>query len=189
MKKWVLIITFFSSISFTTTPTFSQDSLTIIIPSVGFGNIRLGKTSIKKIKKIYGSDYQIDTNYCRIISNPIDLDTIIPYKSVYSIMVSYPKHGITFYFDSTFKKLFSIHVYHPFKTITDQGIILNESTFRDVEKIYGTVSRTFSSEKMHKHYQGIVFHREFYDELPITALELQPYLDQKVTRISIETKR
>lgn len=168
----------------------------ILTPGIGYDSVKIGETTLKDIVNIYGKDFKTDTFYTTIYSDETEL---IPMATeIYSIEISYDSIGVGFYFHPKQEAISSISVYAPFKAKTKEGIILNQSTFNDIVNIYGEQEWIFSvsekneknnvAEKMKKEYNGITFSQEFGKTLPVSKRKLLPYLNNKVTSISISQK-
>lgn len=156
---------------------FTQSKLHNLIPGVGFDNFKLTETTLSDIIKYYSNEYKIDTFYTKSIHSTD--------KTIYSIRYRFERHGVSFYFHANYPTIFAISFYNPFKAKTNLGIILNQSTFKDIVAVYGKKEWTFSGENMMKSYNGITFIQKFKGTLPISQKDLKPYLSNKVTEIII----
>lgn len=129
------------------------DKIHILKAGIGFDSIRIGITTREDLVKYYGKWTKADTFYVYPITCSDSLQRVI-----YSFGFSYSNLGLTFYFRPYKNHLSSIWVYSPFKAKTKEGIVLNESTFDSVLKIYGDQGWEFiGEEKILREYDGMKF--------------------------------
>lgn len=166
----------------------TQNPPRVLIAGVGYDNIVVGKTTFKDVVDYYGADYKADTLYTHAPETEIsssDLDSVITVgvEIIHSIIVTYDSLGLQFSFHPKDNYILSVSVFSPFNAKTEKNIILGESTFKDIIKIYGD-SPWVLGDSLRKCYDGICFYTPFDMSMYIDE-EFKPYLDNKVTGISI----
>jgi len=184
------------SIFFSITAVAQQNSgFTMLIPGIGFDDVKVGQTTREEIIKKYGEGFKIDTFYS--VDSPTQYGRTIIVKGVhskriYSIRLSYDILGLSFYFRPHDDFIFEIDAQYPCQAKTKEGIILNKSSFSDVNKIYGVLDWSFMEEgkslyDMALDYDslGIEFSQAFNGDLPVSDDKLKPYLHNKITVIKI----
>jgi hypothetical protein len=109
----------------------------ILMPGYGINGIEVEKTKIGDLLEKLGSKFKVDTFFSNTTSSKIDFESPNIKKDIYSIAYSYDSLGLSFYIRPNQQEIFLVSFYSPFKGKTDRGIVLNQSTFRDVIKAYG----------------------------------------------------
>jgi hypothetical protein len=89
-----------------------------IIPGKGFDNFQIKSTTKANVIKKLGNQF-IDTTY------------LYP-----SRQIRYEQYGVSFIYGVN-DTIWNIIFYYPFNGVTNDGIVLNKSTMKDVEKVYG----------------------------------------------------
>ncbi len=116
---------------------FAQNREGFIIEGESFDNILIGKSTMDEVIAVYGNDYKL-----------------LKHKE-YSYEMIYKNLGLSFYSCQADpkKEIFTIDIQAPFKTTTRKGIILGESTFADVWRLYGKWDKTSAGFE----YEGVYF--------------------------------
>lgn len=163
----------------------SQEQIHVLHPGIGYDKLKIGVTTLQDIALLYGDNYRCDTFYVKktLSIGTHDIDSFP--KTMYSIGVFYDSLGISFFFHPDEKNIFCISIKSPFKAKTDKGVILNESTFYEIEKIYGKADWGFPDQKLTKDYEGIIFYQENKFGFPTKDEDLEKSLKNKVTEIDI----
>lgn len=114
----------------------------MVTPGAGIYGLSVGKSTRSDVVKKLGEDYELIKHY------------------EYSYELVYSDAGLSFYTCQADggNALFVIHMQAPFKAKTESGIVLGESTFADVVKIYGKPKEKYNHNYS---YKGIEF---YYDE-------------------------
>ena len=145
----------FGAIFFTTS--FQKKQL--IVDNTGFGETRIGKTTISEVKRKYLFAKRTKT-WKHGLFRTIDGGTIG--KMFYHEKIR-TKDGITFLFNYQAgvkdKIILSGLVFDfPIAVRTEKGIILGHSTFKDVEEKYGKVITQLHKSLAQKDYGQILFY-------------------------------
>ncbi|MEZ5429278.1 MAG: hypothetical protein R2747_23725 [Pyrinomonadaceae bacterium] len=111
-----------------------------VVPGERFDGITIGKSTADDVISTYGDDYKL-----------------INHKE-YSFEMIYKKLGISFYYcqRDPRKEIFVVEIESPSRAMTSKGIILGQSTFEDVFRLYGNAEETSSGFE----YPGINFNYE-----------------------------
>jgi hypothetical protein len=147
---------------------------TIILEGKGADNIIIGKSTYADVIEEYGQHYDALVHY--------DADTL----AVYSYEMNYTTLGLSFYYkDDKRKTIFSIHFRSPFSGETSRGIILGESTMKDVIRIYGEPEWGTSdgSNYWWAEYKGIDFGVKRDTSLPQYPLNKAIHIEKVITEI------
>lgn len=169
----ILISLTFLTLGFTFKSGILEDFKTIV-PGVGFDQFAIGLTTKTDIVKAFGKSY-IKHQYPETGGE------------IYSHSMEYKKLGIEFYFFPKQKTIFAIHISAPFKGKTAEGIVLSQSTFKDVKNIYEEVSWSFSGQDIRMDLPGIAFLTTFNGTFPVSEEILNSYLDSTITGIAISS--
>lgn len=137
----------------------TQPELGPIKDGIGVGHILIGISNRADVEARYGKKYKLVTN------------------NDYSYRMDYTDLGLAFYYCYKDKKqrIFLVEV-HQGKT--SKGIVVGESTLKDVFRIYG--KQTSGGQPYIYEYEGI----QFYVEHEATPDET-PQLDKKVVEVDI----
>ncbi|HQU85391.1 MAG TPA: hypothetical protein PKY59_19780 [Pyrinomonadaceae bacterium] len=121
------------------TVSLAQSLEGFIVEGESLDSIIIGKSTMDDVVSVYGTDYKLIKH------------------NEYSNEMVYTKLGLSFYScqNDPNKEIFSISIQSPFKVTTRKGIILGESNFADVLRIFGKSERNYA-------FKGIAF---FNDEI------------------------
>ena len=157
----------------------------------GFKGFSIGVTKLVDIIDEFGINYKMDTMFLQIAYEDEykRLDSCVLSDSIFTFKYYYDSIGLCFYFKSDTGTVYAVSMNPPYEAFTKNGIILNKSTFKDVEEKYGKAQWFFTDDYIFKEYEGISFEGIFIDTLPITKKDLKPYLDEKITEITINYGR
>jgi hypothetical protein len=141
MKKKVFLLIFSALVCFSslTAATNAQNKTAqnpkVIKEGVGIEGIVVGKSTMDDVVKKFGRDYNWITN------------------KKYSYQMTYAKLGLSFYICQADKRkeIFVIEIKSPYRAKTSRGVILGQSTVKDIEKAYGKL-------KSGLEYRGISFY-------------------------------
>ena len=145
----------------------AQSPLGRIKDGVGVVEILIGVSSAADVEVRYGMKYKLIN------------------KNDYSYRMEYADLGLAFYYcykDET-KRIFLIELHHG---VSSKGIIVGQSTLRDVLRLYGDEEKSSGDQPDVHEYQGIQFYIE-HDPTPAakdSAAKLDK-LDKKVVEIDI----
>ncbi len=142
----------------------------LIINNIGLEKYPVGKTKIDKVISDLGPNYKTKINSS---------------EGVYEII--YEELGISFYrkiYDKS-EIITGVRFYAPFNGITDTGIVLNKSTMKDVEKIYGKGIGVWNDSVLKGVFNGIIF----ISNLESKSLSKEEQMSNKVEEIYITLYR
>ncbi|HEY0428475.1 MAG TPA: hypothetical protein VGC76_11900 [Pyrinomonadaceae bacterium] len=130
----------------------------VITDGAGIYGLSVGKSSRADVIKKLGDGYELIKHY------------------EYSYEMIYHDSGLSFYTCQSDggNELFVIRIQAPFKAKTETGIVLGESTFADVVRIYGKPKEKYNNNYS---YKGIEF---YYDE---------EYADSTDDKVEIKQKK
>jgi hypothetical protein len=119
---------------------FAQTQMAEVIEGERLGNIKIGKSTAGDVESVYGTNYKLVNH------------------NKYSFEMIYKDLGLSFYYCQADpnKEIFVVEMEAPFKAVTKSGIVLGESTFADIYRIYGGGGSTYSEAD----YKGIYFYTE-----------------------------
>lgn len=113
-----------------------------IIGGKGFENYQIGKSTVQEVIEKYGNTFEKKDH------------------NRYSTELIYKELGLSFYYyPEESDTLIGIEFFHPFRGITDKGIILNESKMSEVEVAYDSLDWYISEPflEWYSEYPGIEF--------------------------------
>lgn len=166
---------------------YQKNNAHILKPLIGFDNVNLATLSIKDIITKHGNNFRIDTFYSisTIPTTFLDTNSTIIKTKLHSYRICYDSLGISYYFNHQKNNITALRVQYPFNGITDKGVILNKSTFNEIEKLYGAAPWQTIDNYIMKEYEGIYFYRPFHDTISRSNISLNKYFDSIVTEITI----
>jgi hypothetical protein len=139
-----------------------------VVEGESLGNIKIGKSTAEDVQTVYGSNYKLVNH------------------NKYSFEMIYKDLGLSFYYCQADpnKEIFVVEMEAPFKVVTKSGIVLGESTFADISRIYGGGTTTYSDADQ----SGIYFYStEDIDGDELEDARTQPQTEE-LTEISDETE-
>jgi hypothetical protein len=140
----------------------TQSQVGRIKDGIGVGEILVGVSSAADVEARYGMKYELIN------------------KNDYSYRMEYADVGLAFYYchKDEKKRVFLVELHHG---VSSKGIIVGQSTLRDVFRLYGEESGSDQPD-VHE-YKGIQFYIE-HDPTP-AAKDSAAKLDKKVVEIDI----
>ncbi len=138
---------------------FSCNSSKIIISQNGFDKFKIGETSLREIKSSFPDFKERKfVRHARYRTEEGRRDDFF-----YSNRIDVKNGKISFLFISRMPitdtiKVSSITFNKKSKAITDKGILVNRSTFKDILEKYGDAESINDNEGKHKFYPGIEFY-------------------------------
>ena len=140
----------------------TQSQLGPIKDGIGIGDILIGVSSAADVEARYGMKYKLIN------------------KNDYSYRMEYADLGLAFYYcyKDEKKRVFLVEMHHG---VTSKGIIVGESTLKDVFRLYGEQSNGGQSDIYE--YKGIQFYLEA--DLTPDGEDKAPTLDKKVVEVDI----
>jgi hypothetical protein len=140
----------------------TQSQLGPIKDGIGVGEILIGVSSAADVEARYGMKYKLIN------------------KNDYSYRMEYADQGPAFYYcyKDEKKRVFLVEMH---QGVTSKGIIVGESTLKDVFRLYGEQSGVSQSDIYE--YKGIQFYLE-HDPTPERE-DKAPKLDKKVVEVDI----
>ena len=109
----------------------------------------------------------------------------------HSVQMHFEDMGVSFYYyqDDETKEIFSIVFSTPFKGKTSNGIVLGQSTMRDVVRLYGEPdwSTCDGCDTWTSEYEGIQFSVERDKSVPQFPLNEELHLGKKIVEIEVTT--
>jgi hypothetical protein len=141
-------------------PAVSQTQSGSIKDGVGAGEILIGVSSASDVEARYGMKYELIN------------------KKEYSYRMEYADLGLAFYYcyKDAKKRIFLVELHHG---VTSKGIIVGESTLKDVLTFYGEQS---GGDADIYEYKGIQF---YFEADPKPNEDKTPKLDRKVVEVDI----
>lgn len=135
---------------------FAQNREGFITEGESLDSINIGKSTMDDVIAFYGADYKL-----------------IKHRE-YSYEMVYKNLGLSFYscLNDPNKEIFSIDIQAPFKATTAKGIILGESTFEDIFRVYGKWEKNSMGFEYEK--EGLYFNYETEDSEETEETETQP---------------
>lgn len=114
----------------------------VITEGESLDSINIGKSTMDDVIAFYGADYKL-----------------IKHRE-YSYEMVYKNLGLSFYScrNDPNKEIFTIDIQAPFKATTAKGIILGESTFEDISRVYGKWEKNSMGFEYEK--EGLYFNYE-----------------------------
>jgi len=164
MIKRIIIMSFIFCVCFASTMAQSA----YVEEGVGIDGVIINKSSLADVIATYGEDYKIIEH------------------NKYAYEARY-KNGLSFFycFTDTDKKIYSIRVGSPYYGLTSKGIVVGESTVKDVFRLYGESEHyTTGSESWFFEYKGVQFHIKF-DSWEDDD-DLEKFLERKIIFIDVE---
>jgi hypothetical protein len=157
----LILVVCFNAPSVTVSQTQSQAQADQIRDGIGLGEILIGDSNAADVETRYGTKYKL--------MNMND----------YSFRMDYADLGLAFYYchKDEKKRIFLVELHHG---VSSKGIIVGQSTLRDVFRLYGDPS---GSQPDIREYKGIQFYLE-HDPTP-AAEDSVARLDKKVVEIDI----
>lgn len=153
-----------------------------IITSQGIGKAKLSKSTLKKVKRAFPGGITTDSYW--VVHNR-GKDTIKEYPIKKSDTYIIKEEGIEFYFNGL-DSLSTITVWAKNKYKTDKGIIVGQSTFRDLDSLYGEAPFRREHTNLVKLHGNLIFYandsivlNEGKNDLP------EEYIDLKIEKIYI----
>jgi hypothetical protein len=143
----------------------------IIVPGVGFDDVKIGETTLEEIQIKFGKGYK----------------KIHPNKS--STIINYKKKGISFFYCQTDSNqtLFSINFSQPFMGKTTDDIYLYTSSMTDVIEKYGAPNWTTSNGSLtwDNEYNGISFLIKRDRTLRQYPFKEEKHINKKIIEIKV----
>ena len=140
-----------------------------VTEGVSYDSILIGKSTESDVIATYGKDYKLIKH------------------GAYSYEMIYKNLGLSFYYCAADpdKEIFVVEIEPPSKAVTSKGIKLGESTFADVNELYGDGGDTYSEAD----YDGVYFYSgeddEDEDSEDVRNQRLQPAVNKESTIESI----
>jgi len=147
---------------------FAQTQMAEVVEGESLGSIKIGKSTAADVETAYGSNYKLVNH------------------NKYSFEMIYKELGLSFYYCQADpnKEIFVVEMEAPFKAVTKSGIILGESTFADISRVYSGGKTTYSDAD----FDGIYFYAaEDIDGDELEDARSQPQTEE-LTEITDETE-
>lgn len=140
----------------------TQPQVGRIKDGIGVGEILIGVSNAADVEARYGSKYELIN------------------KNDYSYRMDYGDLGLAFYYchKDEKKRIFLVELHHG---VSSKGIIIGQSTLRDVHRLYG--QETSGDQVDIREYEGIQFYLE--PDPKAGARDSVERLDKKVVEIDI----
>lgn len=138
-----------------------------ILDGEGVGSIRVSESTFADVEAAYGSDF--------VRTEP------------YAVIMTYEGLGLAFARRASESTVRLVSFFAPFAGVTKRGIVLNQSTMRDVQAAYGPLDwrSTTSGPLWWTEYQGIQFYVERDLSVPQFPFDEALHIDRTIVRISV----